>query len=92
MIQRKWELQYNNNNTGTKNTVTNKKLDQRINLRIQHHKKLQLTLNGNITIHEDVREYGYQFSKSTETQEIETVRIHSHNINNMPQYSTTIKN
>ena len=56
MIQRKWELQYNNNNTGTKNTVTNKKLDQRINLRIQHHKKLQLTLNGNITIHEDVRD------------------------------------
>ena len=88
MIQRKWELQHNNNNTSTKNTVTNKKLDQRINLRRQHHNKLQLTLNGNITIHENVREYGYQFSKSTETQEIETVRIHSHNINNMPQYSS----
>ena len=39
-----------------------------------------------------MREYGHQFSKSTETQEIEIVRIHSHNINNMPQYTTTIKN
>jgi len=47
----------NNNNTSTKKTVTNKNLDQRINLRRQHHKKQQLILNGNLAIHEDMREY-----------------------------------
>ena len=51
----------------------------------------QLTLNGNLATHEDMREYEHQFSKSTEIQEIETVGIHSHNINHMPQYTTTIK-
>lgn len=53
----------NNINTSTKNTVTQKKLDQRINLRRQHNKKQQLTLNGNLAKHEDLREYEHQFRK-----------------------------
>ena len=61
-----------------------KKLDQRINLRRHRHKKQQLTLNGNIAMREDVREYGHQYLKNTATQEIETVQIYSHNINNIP--------
>ena len=45
-----------------------KKLDQRINLRRHRHKKQQLTINGNIAMREDVREYGHQFLKNTATQ------------------------
>ena len=64
--------------------MVTKKLDQRINLRRHRNKKQQLTLNGNIAMCEDVREYGHQFLKNTATQEIETVQIYSHNINNIP--------
>ena len=36
-------------------------------------------------------DYGQQFDQGTDTQDTNKVRVHSHNINNMPQYATYIK-
>ena len=61
----------------------NKQFDHRFNLRRQHHNKQRLTFNGTLATHTDLQVYEHQFSRSKETQVIETIRIHSHNINNM---------
>ena len=54
--------------------------------------KQQLKLNGNISIPVDLKEYGHSFESVTGALRTNTIRIHSHNINNMPQYAIDIKN
>ena len=85
------------NRNKDKNTFNNKKVtknqfDRRIKLRRQCKHKQQLTLNGNKALHEDLAEYGQPFESTTDTTNINMIRIHSHIINNMPQYATYIKN
>ena len=71
--------------------VTNTPFDKRINKRRQYKRKQQLTIRENKALHEDVADYGQQFDQGTDTQDTNKVRVHSHNINNMPQYATDIK-
>ena len=54
--------------------------------------KKKLTLNGNKALHEDLTEYGQPSESATDTTNRNMIRIHSHHINNMPQYATYIKN
>ena len=77
---------YTFNNT----QVTNKHFDQRIKLRRQKQRKKQLTLKGNKALHADLKEYGHQYDQGMD--DTNKVRIHSHNINNIPQYTTHLKN
>ena len=39
-----------------------------------------------------MKEYGHQYDQGMDTHDTNKVRIHSHNINNIPQYTTHIKN
>ena len=49
-------------------------------------------LNEDIEIHTDLKEYGHSFEIVTNTPRTNTIIIHFHNINSMPQYATDIKN
>ena len=54
--------------------------------------KQRLTLNGNISIPVDLKEYDHLFESITDKLRTNTIMIHSHNINNIPLYATDIKN
>ena len=79
-------------NTCNNTQVTNKHFDQRIKLCRQLKRKQQLRLRGNKALSTDLKEYGHQYDQEMDTLDTHKVRIHSHNINTMPQYTTHIKN
>ena len=55
-----------------------------------NNEKKQLTLKGNKALHVDFKEYGHQYDQGMD--DTNKVRIRSHNINNIPQYTTHLKN
>ena len=57
-----------------------------------NNEKKKLPLKGNKALHADLKEYGHQYDQGMDIQDATKVMIHSHNINNMPQYTTHIKN
>ena len=76
----------NNINITNKKTVTEKIITQKHNSRCSNHigttTTSQLTLEGTLVEHEDLKEYGHPYSSSGSVAN--TFRIHSQNIQNIP--------
>ena len=81
---------HNDKHKNNKHKFTKRKLDPRINLRRQQKNKQLFTLNGNISIPVDLREYDHSFESVTDTLRLNTIITYSHNRNNILQYATTI--
>ena len=65
-------------------------------MRGQQQRKQQLTLDRQMVVHDDLKEYGHSYSISTQLnitvdQANENIRIHSHNVNNVPIYPTQLR-
>ena len=88
---------HENNNNNKNNIIAYKQLDQRIKLRRRQQRKQKLTLYSHKVVHEDLKEYENPYSISSKSNNNmsgtnDTIRIHTHNIDNMPIYATNVKN
>ena len=77
-----------NTNTRTKNNGTKNSISRRNNFQ-RYKTTAQLTLDGTVVVHDDLKEYGHPYSSTLTTTN--TFRIHSQNIQNIPVEAYKLK-